>query len=98
MCGSVGTPMLIAGYAKQKVLNGYNTVFAYLGQYFTNAFLMSDGLVTSNPAGILSEYGQFFPTVPGQVALCSAAQKSLKWEAGECMVGWELSGRVPSIT
>jgi hypothetical protein len=29
---------------------------------------------------------------------CSAAQKSLKWEAGECMVGWELSGRVPSIT
>ncbi len=69
MIGSVGTPMLIAGYAKQEVLNGYNTVFAYLGQYFTNAFLMDNGIATTNPAGILSEYGQFFPTVPGQVAL-----------------------------
>jgi type I site-specific restriction endonuclease len=40
----------------------------------------------------LEEFAIFLPEY------CSAAQKSLKWEAGECMVGWELSGRVPSIT
>jgi hypothetical protein len=67
--GSVGSPMVIAGYAKQQLLNGSSNVFAYLGQYFTNAFVMSNGVLTTNSAGILSEYGEFFPTVPGHVGL-----------------------------
>jgi Alpha/beta hydrolase of unknown function (DUF900)/Bacterial TSP3 repeat len=67
--GSVGATMLIAGFAKEAVTNGYANVFAYVGQYFTNAFVVSNGIITTNSAGIVSEYGQFFPTVPGQIAL-----------------------------
>jgi hypothetical protein len=84
--GSVGTPMLIAGYAKQAVLNGYNNVFAYLGQYFTNAFVMSNGVVTTNSAGILSEYGEFFPIVPGQVALLTKPDPDQTNIQGTCVV------------
>ncbi|MGD0814627.1 MAG: hypothetical protein ABSA83_13555 [Verrucomicrobiota bacterium] len=86
MIGSVGNPMLIAGYAKQAVLNGSPNVFAYLGQYFTNAFLMSNGVVTTNPAGILSEYGEFFPTVPGQVALLTMPDPDQNYMQGTCVV------------
>ena len=42
----------------------------YLGQYFTNAYQIGpDGNPTTNLAGMLSPYGQFFATVPGPVAL-----------------------------
>jgi len=84
--GSVGTPMLIAGYAKQAVLNGNPNVFAFLGQYFTNAFVMSNGVVTTNPAGILSEYGEFFPTVPGQAALLTMPDPDQNNIQGTCVV------------
>jgi hypothetical protein len=84
--GSVGTRMLIAGYAKQAVLNGNPNVFAYLGQYFTNALLMSNGIVTTNSAGILSEYGEFFPTVPGQVALMTMPDPDQTNIQGTCVV------------
>lgn len=84
--GSVGTPMLIAGYAKQAVLNGYSNVFAYLGQYFTNAFVLTNGDVTTNSAGILSEYGNFFPTVPGQVALFTKPDPDQTNIQGACVV------------
>src|SRR5262249_38151046 len=39
--------------------------FAYLGQYLDKAY----NLVTSNETGLLSEYGDFFPTEPGPTAL-----------------------------
>ncbi len=78
--------MQIAGYAKQKLLNGKTNVFAYLGQYFTNAFVMSNGVPTTNSAGILSEYGEFFPTVPGQVALQTMPDPDQGNTNGTCVV------------
>jgi hypothetical protein len=55
----------LAGYAKQAILNGYTNKFGYLGQYFEKA--QKQG--TTNETGILSPYGEFFPTEPGPVAL-----------------------------
>jgi len=86
MLGSVGTPMLLAGYEKQAVLNGYTNVFAYLGQYFTNAFVVSNGVVTTNPTGVLSEYGEFFPTAPGQVALMTKPDPDQTNIQGTCLL------------
>jgi len=86
MLGSVGTSMLIAGYAKQAVLNGGTNVFAYLGQYFTNAFVVSNGGATTNSGGILSEYGEFFPTVPGQIALMTKPDPDQTNIQGTCLV------------
>jgi hypothetical protein len=86
MLGSVGTTMIIAGYAKQAVLNGNPNVFAYLGQYFSNALVMSNGIVTTNSAGILSEYGEFFPTVPGQAALMTMPDPDQTNIQGRCVV------------
>ena len=62
-------PLHIAGCAKQVTTHGAPNVFACLGQYFTNAVQMQNGVVTTNNAGIVSEYGSFFPTLPGQIAL-----------------------------
>ena len=61
----------VAGYAKLEVTNSiYSGVYGYLGQYFTNAYQIDDsGNVTTNLAGMLSPYGQFFATVPGPAAL-----------------------------
>ena len=60
----------VNGYAKLAVTNGYNGVYAYLGQYFTNAYQIdANGKVTTNATGILSPYGEFFPTQPGPTAL-----------------------------
>jgi len=67
---SVGDPNFqLAGYAKLAVTNGYAGVYGYLGQYFDQAFKMSNGVVTTNETGLLSPYGEFFPTEPGQTAL-----------------------------
>ncbi|HTV41408.1 MAG TPA: LamG-like jellyroll fold domain-containing protein [Candidatus Sulfotelmatobacter sp.] len=67
------TEFQIAGYAKLAVTNSiYSSVgvYGYLGQYFANAYQIdSNGNVTSNSAGVLSPYGQFFATEPGQAAL-----------------------------
>jgi hypothetical protein len=61
----------VAGYAKLAVTNSaYSGVYGYLGQYFTNAFeIDTNGNVTTNLTGVLSPYGNFFPTQPGPVAL-----------------------------
>ena len=68
MVASVGNPMIVASWAKYAVSNSSPTKYAYLGQYFdTNAFLLnSGGVVTTNTAGILSPYGEFFPTQAGE--------------------------------
>jgi Alpha/beta hydrolase of unknown function (DUF900) len=68
----VGVPgnISVAGYAKLALANGYPGVYAYLGQYFTNAYQIDDnGNVTTNTTGLLSPYGQFFATQPGPAAL-----------------------------
>jgi hypothetical protein len=72
MIASVGDPRFqVVCYAKMEVTNSiYSGVYAYLGQYFTNAYQIdSSGNVTTNPAGMLSPYGAFFATVPGPAAL-----------------------------
>ena len=62
--------MQIAGYAKHAVTNGYPGVYGFLGQYFDKAYKMDEnGNITTNQTGVLSPYGEFFPTEPGQAAL-----------------------------
>ncbi len=63
-------PVRVAGYSKHHILNVYSAQYAYLGQYFQGAYLMdTNGVATTNQTGLLSEYGEFFPTQPGAVAL-----------------------------
>lgn len=59
----------LAGYAKLAITNGYAGVYGYLGQYFDKAYKTTNGVVTTNETGILSPYGEFFPTEPGLTAL-----------------------------
>jgi hypothetical protein len=60
----------VNGYAKLAVTNGYPGVYAYLGQYFDQAYKKDDnGNVTTNTTGVLSPYGNFFATEPGPAAL-----------------------------
>ncbi len=66
----VGSQTQIAGYAKLALLNGYDGVYGYLGQYFDQAYqINTNGIVTTNKTGILSPFGNFFATQPGQAAL-----------------------------
>ena len=68
--GAVGQPMVVGGWAKQQISNGSSSKFGYLGQYFDAAYKIdTNGMVTSGTTGILSPYGEFFPTEPGPVAL-----------------------------
>jgi pimeloyl-ACP methyl ester carboxylesterase len=71
--GSVGQPMILGAWAKYSIRNGSTASgkYGYLGQYFvTNAFLLNtNGVATTNTAGILSPYGEFFPTQAGLAAL-----------------------------
>lgn len=67
----VGSPNFqVVGYAKLQVTNSVDSgVYGFLGQYFANAYATdSNGNVSSN-TGILSSYGNFFATAPGQAAL-----------------------------
>ena len=66
---AVGSTIHIAGYAKMAIQNGNAGVYAYLGQYFTNAYKMDgNGNATTNTTGMVSPYGDFFATEPGQAA------------------------------
>jgi pimeloyl-ACP methyl ester carboxylesterase len=52
------------------VANSIHTVYGYLGQYFDKAYKVdTNGNMTANTTGVLSPYGDFFPTEPGQAAL-----------------------------
>ncbi len=67
---SVGAPILVGGWAKQQIVYGDANKFGYLGQYFERAFkIATNGVITTNQTGILSPYGEFFPTEPGPTAL-----------------------------
>jgi hypothetical protein len=66
---AVGGQTQIAGYAKLAILNGYSGAYGYLGQYFDAAYKMTNGVATTNTTGVLSPYGNFFATEPGQAAL-----------------------------
>ncbi len=70
LIASDSKPIVIGGWAKLAITNGYNGKFAYLGQYFDKALkINTNGVVTTNQTGILSPYGEFFPTEPGPTAL-----------------------------
>jgi hypothetical protein len=67
---SVKDSLRIAGYAQLSVQNAYSGVYAYLGQYFDQAYTEdANGIATTNTTGILSPYGSFFATEPGPAAL-----------------------------
>jgi hypothetical protein len=77
---NIGEAITISGWAKMTISNSAFTTlgltnsssakFAYLQQYFDKAYKVdTNGVVTTNQTGVLSPYGEFFPTEPGQVAL-----------------------------
>ncbi len=66
----LGQPITVSGWAKFAISNGYSNHYAYLEQYFDHAYTLdTNGAVTTNSAGVLSPYGEFFPTQPGPAAL-----------------------------
>jgi hypothetical protein len=70
LMAGVGQSTLVNGYAKLSLANGYNGVYAYLGQYFDKAYqIATNGVITTNITGVLSPFGQFFATQPGPTAL-----------------------------
>lgn len=71
MVASVGNPTVIGSWAKFKIQNGGTGKYAYLGQYFTTNgyFVNTNGSISTNATGVVSPYGNFFPTEPGSVAL-----------------------------
>ncbi len=80
-------PFRLAAYAKQTILNGDTNKPAYLGQYFDKAFKVNpDGTRSTNETGILSEYGEFFPTEPGRVILTTKPDPNQSNLQGECLV------------
>jgi hypothetical protein len=74
-----GQPITVSGWAKQTIGSGGGqsliggggaTQYAYLEQYFDQAYTIgADGNPTTNSAGLLSPYGEFFPMQPGPAAL-----------------------------
>ena len=65
-----GQRLTLAGWSKKGLKNGAPDRFGYLGLYFDKAYkLAPNGAVTTLETGILSEYGDFFGTEPGRVAL-----------------------------
>jgi len=70
LLAGVGNSTIFNGYAKLSLANGYSGIYAYLGQYFDQAYQIgTNGIATTNSAGTLSPYGNFLPTLPGPAAL-----------------------------
>ncbi len=70
LIASVGVPSVIGGWARFLVEGSSPAKYAYLGQYYlTNAFVVTNGVVTTNTTGVVSPYGDFFPTEPGIVSM-----------------------------
>lgn len=86
--GSVGQPMMIGGWAKYAIQGSSPTKYAYLGQYFvTNAFLLdANGDPTTNGAGVVSPYGEFFPLQAGQAQFVTMPDVDPPYEQGTCTV------------
>jgi len=86
--GTVGQPMILGGWAKYSIQGSSPAKYAYLGQYFeTNAFLLnSDGSTSTNSAGILSPYGEFFPLQAGTAALVTMPDIDSPYEQGTGLV------------
>ncbi|HEV2693132.1 MAG TPA: hypothetical protein VG347_09585 [Verrucomicrobiae bacterium] len=63
----VGQPVIVGSWAKYLIQGSSPAKYAYLGEYFaTNAFMLdASGNLTTNSAGVVSPYGEFFPTQGG---------------------------------
>lgn len=69
LIAALGHRYEVAGFAKLAITNGYPNTFGYLEQYFDKALkIAANGGLTTNETGILSPYGEFFPTEPGPTA------------------------------
>ena len=87
LIASVGTPTVVGGWAKFAIQNGSADKFAYLGQYyFTNAYLMTNNIITANKTGVVSPYGDFFPTEPGVVAMTTMLDNDSSYAQGTGVV------------
>jgi Alpha/beta hydrolase of unknown function (DUF900) len=87
IAGMNGWPFSVIGWAKQAIQNGYNNKFAYLEQFFDQAYTKdANGVATTNSAGILSAYGEFYPMVPGPAALVTMPDIDPPYQRGTCTV------------
>ena len=88
--GTIGQPMIVGGWAKYSIQNGSTATgkYGYLGQYFeTNAFLLnSDGSTSTNSAGVVSPYGNFFPLQAGSAELVTMPDIDSPYEQGTSVV------------
>jgi hypothetical protein len=65
-----GQLITVSGWAKMAIANGYSGKYAYLEQYWDKAYKIdTNGIATTNQTGLLSPYGEFFPSEPGPAAL-----------------------------
>lgn len=70
LIAGMAQPYSISGWAKKIITNGDTNKSAYLEQFFDKAYKAdSSGNATTNETGVLSEYGEFFPTEPGRIVL-----------------------------
>ena len=71
MVTAVAQSLQVGAWAKEQLVNGASGKTAYVQQYFDKAYLAdSNGNFNTNtPTGILSEYGEFFPTAAGKTFL-----------------------------
>jgi hypothetical protein len=68
--GMCGQPLTFAAFAKKIISNGNTNKLVYVAQYFDKAYKVdTNGNVTSIQTGVLSPWGDFYPTEPGPVAL-----------------------------
>jgi len=70
LLASVGNQSFFYLWTQLAVSNANPGTISYLEDYFDKAYQIdTNGVVTTNQTGVLSEYGDFFPTAPGPVAL-----------------------------
>lgn len=70
LLASVGTQSFFYLWTQLTATNANSGTVSYLEDYFDRAYAIdTNGVVTTNQTGVLSEYGNFFPTAPGPVAL-----------------------------
>ena len=82
-----GQPLQVAAWAKQHIAGGTTGKYAYLEQYFDKAYKTdNNGVATTNETGVLSEYGEFFPTDPGVIALTTKLDTTQGGIQGTCLV------------
>ncbi len=86
LMASVGQGYSHSGWAKKIITNGDTNKPAYLEQFFDQAFKTdANGNATTNKTGILSEFGEFFPTEPGRVILTTKPDIETS-EVGQALV------------